>query len=592
MKVNGKEDRALQIQGNFASASIFVVVGSKLRLIWNGHMLKIIEKFKKSCVLDDVPKVLKFLARDDIVNKFDDSSGFHQLALQDFSKGLTCFKFGQSRFKFNSCPFGVPSIPHHFQATNSVGVNYLRMLGFKAFLYLDDRLTISEFPKPGQAPRTAWLMCAIMIALGGFVSRKKSTFLPSKEIEFLGFEISTRSETIRLPEVKWEKFCKRGREILTRSRILPKEIERFRGKACSFFLVAPMMRIFIRNMSAWIAEANRGLIDKDGQKPLTLELKEEITRWITKKGITTTKKWVGPEFHRVKLVTAVDNEKADLVIATDSSGYSGGIVLDEEEISFYWKDDEAKLPIHCKEALVILRALQIYAKKFFRKTILLECDNMAVCLTFENGARDKVLNKIITDCHDLAFENNCNLRIIWVPTDKQRADAPSRIISVAEAELAPDIYNKLQIKLGWKFSLDGMATRFNRKTKDFISRDYDSKAIATNFFAFTGFAAYTTFVFPPQTVLTSTVIHLLDRGKTADWVVLMRMRWTWPECYPLLKNNRNVIFITCSGKNNIFIPAKKRSHLGFFTVGDFDKKIVFAAHSPRFAELKNRFFDL
>ena len=57
----------------------------------------------------------------------------------------------------------------------------------KVFLYLDDRLTINKMPKAGVAPKAAWTMCAVQIALGGFINRAKSTFTCQREIEFLGF---------------------------------------------------------------------------------------------------------------------------------------------------------------------------------------------------------------------------------------------------------------------------------------------------------------------------------------------------------------------------------------------------------------------
>ena len=54
-KINSNADKKLQESSNFLSASIFVVVTSKPRLIYNGHPLKSTERFKKSCVLDAVP---------------------------------------------------------------------------------------------------------------------------------------------------------------------------------------------------------------------------------------------------------------------------------------------------------------------------------------------------------------------------------------------------------------------------------------------------------------------------------------------------------------------------------------------------------
>ena len=79
-KVGSKQDKKFIKKGNFFNASIFVVTNGvgKNRLIWNGHPLKVVEKYKKPCVLDDIPKLMKIIQKDDIVNKFDDSSGKSQ----------------------------------------------------------------------------------------------------------------------------------------------------------------------------------------------------------------------------------------------------------------------------------------------------------------------------------------------------------------------------------------------------------------------------------------------------------------------------------------------------------------------------------
>ena len=580
-KINGPKDLEMQNNQNFLSAGIFVVNNGKPRLIWNGHCIKVVEKFKKSCQLDDVPRVLKCLEKDDIVNKYDDCSGFHQLKINKFSRGLTCFRFGNLRFRFTVCPFGIPCIPHHFQGANSVGVNYVRFLGYKAFLYLDDRLTISEMPKKGKAPRAAWLMCAVMICLGGFISRKKSTFEPAKEIEFLGFEINTEHETIRVPDNKWEKFTNLADELLESKWINPKLLEKFRGKCCSFLLACPMMRLFIRNQSRWIAEANKGTGLKMGKKLLSSEVKSEILRWKTKKGITTRRSWHQKTYDRVKLIHSYRSSKSDLVIATDASTHGGGIVFNESEWSFYWKRDQAHWPIHLKEAQVILEALEINKKCFYGKNILFECDNKACCLAFNFGSRDPIFNKIITSCHDLAIDFNFNIEIIWVPTTHQRADEPSRVLHLSENEIAQSALERLEKVLGWKFSLDAMATRFNRKAPFFISREFDCEALTTNFFTYRNFKNHKTYVFPPMPIFSHVICHLLKFGKEATWAVVCRFSHQLPDLYPQLLHNQNIHFFKADcPKGLVLTPAKKNGQYGFFKEDQRPFTTVFVVHLP------------
>ena len=560
-KVNGPKDLKNQ-RKQFFSASIFVVITSKERLIFNGHPIKILERFKKSCVLDAIPDVLKVIRKNDILLKFDDSSGFHQLPLQRFSRNLASFRFGDFRFRFNCAPFGLPTIPHHFQATNSVPVNYVRKLGHKVFLYLDDRLTINKLPKAGVAPKAAWTMCAVQIALGGFINRAKSTFTCQREIEFLGFILNTETETIRIPSDKWEKFCKEGKFLLKQTKIIPKLLERFRGKCASFSIVAPMMRLYIRNMTRFISEAEQNIGVENNEKHLDKETKEEISKWISKSSITTERRWQNLTFDRVKLITSLSEKTADITIATDASTFAGGIVGDEKLgnniTTFYWKDAEINEPIHIKEALALKYALEQNRLSLSGKSVLLECDNMGVVKTFQFGSKNKKLNDIITQCHEVAIDYNFKIQIIWVPTDSQKADEPSRLLTTAENELSPSVFSRIEKTLSWKFSLDAMATRFNKRCKNFLSRDFDDDAIAVNFFGFKEFKNHISYIFPPGPMVTDVFNHLKIFASNARWCLIIRLGSLFPAWWGDISPNNKFLLLEIGNEENLTIltPAK------------------------------------
>ena len=561
-KINSEADKKLQ-KNQFFSASIFVVCTSKERLIFNGHPIKILERFKKSCVLDAIPDVLKVIKKGDYLLKYDDSSGFHQLPLQPFSRNLACFKFGDYRFRFNCSPFGLPTIPHHFQATNSVAVNYVRKLGHKVFLYLDDRLTLNTKPQKGEAPLAAWTMCAVQIAMGGFINREKSTFTLETEIEFLGFILNTESETVRIPFSKWEKFCEEGRFILSKDKIYPKAVERFRGKCASFSIVAPMMRLYIRNMTRFIAEADKGVGLSNGQKKIPEDIKSEIKKWLTKRNITTERKWQSLTYDKVKILSKITDSNAEVVIATDASTFAGGIVTGEGSnvvtTTFYWREDQQAEPIHLKEAWAIQYALEQNKLSLSGKSVLLECDNMGVVKTFKFGSKNEKLNKIITECHEIAIDNNFRVEIVWVPTDAQRADEPSRLITAAESELSHHIFESLEEKLKWEITLDGMATRFNTRCKNFISREYDEGAIDTNFFGFKRFAEHVTYVYPPGPIVTDTFNHLKLYAGSARWILIVRLGSLFPAWWGDIVNSNNFCLVEIANEenHNILTPNKK-----------------------------------
>ena len=556
-EVNSDSDLKLQAGDHFFSASIFVVVTSKPRLIFNGHPLKCIERFKKSCVLDSIPEVLKLIRKNDILLKYDDSSGFHQLPLSGFSKNLACFEFDGLRFRFNCSPFGIPIIPSHFQGANSVPINYARYLGCICFLYLDDRLTLNRNFNRSGAPPSAWIVCALQIALGGFINREKSTFKCSKIIEFLGFIINTFDETLSIPKKKWRKFTFEGRNILRQSKIYYKIPEKFRGKCCSFAYVAPMMRLYIRNQTRWITEAYKGIGMDDGFKTLNEDIKNEIRNWVNRKNITTKRKWSKMSYERVRIIKDPNLEHNDLVIATDASGFAGGIHVNGSETTFYWKDSDFSKAIHVKEALAVKAALIQYKSQLDGKTVLLEVDNSAVVSSFQFGSRIKELDDIIRECAEIAIKNNFNIQIIWVPTKEQKADEPSRLITNAEAELSPVVVSKLESLIEANFTLDLCATRYNAKTRRFISREFDCEAIHINFFTKFSFENEVIYAFPPQTILTETFLHLQKFAKNQIWALIVRSGWTIPSWYSEISSKKNFLFVEIDNDDsfNILVPS-------------------------------------
>ena len=453
---------------------------------------------------------------------------------------------------------------------------------------MDDRLCISKLPSEGKAPKTAWLIAAITVCLAGFINRKKSTFGVDKEIEFLGCDLDTKNQTIAVPENKWTKFCDSGKLMLKENSIALKWVEIFRGKACSFMIVAPMMRLFIREMNEWIKQANNseGVFKHNGvlKKRLTKEVREEIKCWIKKKGITTKRSWLNLDYDVVKIIDKGEHGKGDLRIATDASNYAAGIVIDGFDIptKFYWKDEQAKLPIHVKEGLAILEALKQTGKKFEGKTILLECDNIAVVKTFKHGAKDPKLSRVIKEIHILALKFNYNLVIEWVPTDLQRADEPSRELCVKENELATNVFTGLNELFDLRLDLDCFATRWNKKCSNFVSWEYDDEAWRMNFFTIKNFENFHLYCYPPEPVLTDTVNHLFKYASENIWCLIFRNFGNFPDCYPMLKEYQNLTFYLVDNDTteNILTPDKKLSDLGYFKKCRLAQNAWVAIHHP------------
>lgn len=525
----GKVDEVPPDEVLLCSGLVIVPKGDDWRVCYDGGPLKSVEKFSVPCSLDSMIHVLRYIQKDDYLLKYDDKSGFYQLMLSLFSRNLACFEWGGYYFRYIAAAFGLPRIPGDFQLANSVGVSYLRTLGILAFLYLDDRLIIergltpmdiTEIKSGKKASFGAFICNAVQIALGGFISRAKSTYIPSKNIVFLGFELDTGKETIRIPEDKWEKFISDCEKILSKQQIPFKQLERLRGKMCSMMLVVRNMRLYIRRITEALKEAES---EHASTINVTRRIRSEIKTWMSLKYITKVRPWLTPGLNNVVLK-----------IYTDASNFAAGVVIESLKIdeTIYWDSWVKDKPIHIKEAFAIKLVLMQHGSLLRNKRINFLCDNVAVVKTFESGATNPLLNNIIREINELAMDLNAAVTIEWISTKVMEdfADRPSRAIDIREEILGQEEFDNLELKLGWKFTLDAAARFFNTKVPGrYISIYPEDSAWKRDFMTVMEFDEdEVIFAFPPIAMTDVFYFHLQKVGKNLKWCLIFHVFEDFP----------------------------------------------------------------
>ncbi|KAI8835118.1 hypothetical protein BC829DRAFT_342029, partial [Chytridium lagenaria] len=97
------------------------------------------------------------------------------------------------------------------------------------------------------------------------------------------------------------------------------------------------------------------------------------------------------------------------------------------------------------------------------------------------SSRSPLLNSILQSIWRLARFHNVVLRFHHIPGKLNiEADAISREDSSGDYRISDATFSRLDLLWG-PFDIDGMASRHNRRCRDFISRYFDPEAITTNF---------------------------------------------------------------------------------------------------------------
>ena len=467
------------------------------RVCFDGGAAKVTQKFEVPCKLDSIYDALNLLEEGDMMCKLDDKSGFLQVKFDSVSQELSHIKWGNLIFKFHGAIFGVPRVPSDFQLINSCVVSFLRSQGIPVTLYLDDRLVIEKkIPKDElkeieagtRAPRNTWLTHAFISATGGYISKKKSTFVCKTRLEFLGFIIDTEKKTIEIPTEKWEKLQNNIKAIRSSKEVNFKDLEKMRGVMCSFLVVITNMQLYIRRITESLTYMEENNVRKI---KITERLDEDLEIWenIGQGPLRLIRPW-----------TELEPVSVD-IISTDASSSNGGWVeSDGTERTIPWTPEEAEYHITIKEAIIIYKYLDNNRITSQNKRILFYCDNEAVCKTFHKGAKDKTLNDWIRKIRLLGTYLNATLDIEWVDTKNQKADKASRTLDVREEILTHEVVKAIQREFNIYCNLDLCATFANKKFNRYYSRYKEEKAIGRNAFEYRWVKGDVAYVFPPKAI--------------------------------------------------------------------------------------------
>ena len=112
---------------------------------------------------------------------------------------------GRTRyFMFKQLPFGLSSACHVFTKINRPLVKRWRAQGLRSFIYLDDGAILVQ--GQNHATIASELVRADVLASGFLINEKKSKFMPTKNLEWLGFCATPRQWLCRLARRSSQRF--------------------------------------------------------------------------------------------------------------------------------------------------------------------------------------------------------------------------------------------------------------------------------------------------------------------------------------------------------------------------------------------------
>ena len=350
----------------------------------------------------------------------------------------------------------------------------------------------------------------IAMRLGYYISPTKSSIQPTQSMIHLGFGIDSRNSSFSITDKCRRKVATRRNELLDRGTADLHDVQSWVGKCNHLRLVFPASSLFTFECRWWMSSLG------DDKIPIPEVVCQEIEFW----SFVDT---------HTEPIPFLKQQHVTVHLSTDASGFAWGasISLPSGPIEYrdYWSSDLFGHDICAKEGLAVLFGLQSIEDQLHGRRVDVFVDNQGLALAWQ-GLKSKspelvgVLRTLFLFCVDLRV----SLKLSWIPTDANPADAPSRVIDRSDAALSDKLRRKVWDRYG-PFSFDLMALPSNvfrapsGRPLPFFSRFPLPSASGTDVFAQSA-PKGRLYVFPPFCVIVPLIRLLIEWGGVEVVIVL------------------------------------------------------------------------
>lgn len=435
-------------------------------------------------------------------------------------------------YQFLVCPFGLASAPWMFTKLMKPIISVLRSMAVRMVIYLDDMLLMHPDPKVLQDHVTT--VVYLLERLGFHINWDKSVLSPTRQIEFLGFNLDSQSMKISLTTEKVMTIQTQCRELLTMTRISVRHLSQVLGRLVAAVRAVLPGPLQVRHLQMQRTKALlRGHHNYESEVVLSQECKTELRWWIEE--IET---WNGKSFIR---------PSPDLVIqlTTDASLIGWGAVCRGQTTQGRWSLEEGQMHINVLEMKAVLFALKAFLKEERNCHVHVRVDNTTTVANINKmgSPRSAMMLEITKELWQFCLCRGIMITAEHLPGIlNTQADRASRhFADRSNWRLNPQLFNQLE-KMWGPFSIDLFADRMNAQTRQFYSWKPDPEALGTDAFCHK-WAPNTMYAFPPFCLIgrclakvrqdQAELILITPVWKGQPWYAeLLTMTWECPILLP------------------------------------------------------------
>ena len=397
-------------------------------------------------------------------------------------------------------PFGWCNSPYFFGKTLKPVVQYLRSIGIRLVLYVDDFLILGQ-PDVIEGHRD--LVIETLETLGWTLNYKKSHLKPAYRQLFVGYIVDSSSEPfVEVPSDKVKRLQKDIRRALSKPVISARILARIAGVCISVVRAVGPGKLMLRGVYRLLKSRSNW-----GDKLV----------W-SHDALCDLKWWLEelPFWNGLKINISVP----DIQVTTDASPYGYGAVCGwpELEASGFWTEKAASKCQNYREMLAILVAINTFQHVLRNKSVQVLTDNFSA-LTYINsgGGPSAQLTKLAKAIYFKAVKLNiCISASFLAGANNEHADRLSRQNPAYEWSLDKNMFQLLDLTWG-PHHVDRFASALNSQLPLFNSRFWEPGSAGVDALA-QPWSGWNNYVNPPFRLL-DLVIEKLCKSQAEATVI-------------------------------------------------------------------------
>ena len=232
------------------------------RLILNLKKLNKLAEYKKF-KMETISIMLCLIRPNCFMTKVDIKDAYYSIPVLEEHQKLLKFLHKNVLYKITALPNGYTEGPRKFTKALKQPLSNIRKQGVIVAGYFDDLITLAI--TNGVCIQNISKIISSLDSLGFVIHPEKLTFLPSQEIEFLGFLINSVTMTVSLTHTEKEAIKEMCSLALSMNLITIRFVSKILGKLSSSFIAVPLGKLHYRTLERLKSKAlkmNRGNYDK------------------------------------------------------------------------------------------------------------------------------------------------------------------------------------------------------------------------------------------------------------------------------------------------------------------------------------------